>query len=106
MMIEITDRFYGHTVTYPIGRALHCYGVDVVAEALAGIHPSYTARQIDGRGQPIKPPARRQPIVQTICVWCDPPRVIAEEPGTEDREVHGICPECRERVLREQGEHR
>lgn len=24
-MTEITDRFYGHTVTYLIGRALHCY---------------------------------------------------------------------------------
>jgi hypothetical protein len=52
MMIELTDRFYGHTVTYAISRALHCYGVDVIAEALAGIHPTYVARVIDGRGEP------------------------------------------------------
>ena len=56
-MIEITHRETGITLTYPISRALNVYGVDTIAEALAGVHLDYTARQINGRGQPIEQPS-------------------------------------------------
>ena len=107
MLIEITHRDRGTTLVYPMSRAMQCYGVDLIAEALAGTHPSYVARQINGRGLPIERPAPKPPTVTTLCVWCDPPRVIAEEPSDtgQDREVHGICRACRDRMLEEHRGH-